>query len=67
MFDLPDPPYIRNAERTGYEDGREDRPVICPVCGEQDPDFIYVYKSDNMILGCTECIERKVPEEVGEI
>lgn len=64
MVDLLDPPYIRNAERTGYEDGREDRPVICPVCGAENPDFVYIYKSDDMVLGCTECIRKCVPEEV---
>lgn len=29
--------------------------VVCPVCGEEDPEDFYLYPSGE-ILGCSECI-----------
>ena len=54
-FDLPDAPWIRDAETNGMP---EDEKIYCPVCGAEDPeDFILDDGGD--IIGC-ECCTRKV-------
>jgi hypothetical protein len=55
MYNLPDHPCIRNAERTGYEDGRAEKFPRCPICGKE-ADTIYKAKDDE-IFGCDRCIK----------
>ncbi len=52
---ISDAPWIREAETKGYPPDMVPDPV-CPVCGAKDPD--YIYKMDNSVIGCSECIER---------
>ena len=54
MQDLPDAPWIREAEMNGmppYDDGTE---PVCPICG-RECETIYTDLSDTEI-GCDKCI-----------
>ena len=52
--DLPDAPWIRDAEINGMP---ENETIYCPVCGAEDPeDFII---ADGEVIGC-ECCTKKV-------
>lgn len=53
MADVPDAPWIRDAEING--DPAPD-PVICPVC-YKECERIYYYKSERDALGCENCID----------
>ena len=54
MTNLPDAPWIREAELYGDE---EPETIYCPVCGAEDPeDFII---ADGDVIGC-ECCTKKV-------
>ena len=53
-YSIPDHPAIRNAERTGYPDGKEPEYPHCPICGEEC-DTVYKDNSGD-IVGCEECI-----------
>ena len=53
---IPDAPYIRDAELFGMYDGPEVTPV-CPVCGALGPDDFY--EQDGEIIGCSECVKCK--------
>ena len=54
MNDLPDAPWIRDAELNGW--GDDVPPVHCPVCHEEC-ERIYYYKGDRDALGCDVCID----------
>lgn len=54
MEQIPDAPWIREAERDGFP---ADDPVKCPVCGEEC-DEIYADMYGN-VFGCDECIIRQ--------
>lgn len=54
MNDLPDAPYIRDAELNGYP-GND--PVKCPICGSDRNDYIFLNK-DGEVLGCECCLSR---------
>ena len=51
MQDLPDAPWIRDAELNGYP---ELAPVRCPICGEEAETF---YLQDGIVIGCEHCVE----------
>lgn len=51
MEQIPDAPWIREAEMYGYPD---DEPVHCPVCGE-DCSTIYSDKYGN-VFACDQCL-----------
>ena len=51
MFDLPDAPWIREAELNGPP---EPEPVYCPICDEEC-DEIYFDRDGNEV-GCNVCI-----------
>ena len=51
MQQIPDAPWIREAERNGYDTGTH---VCCPVCGEIC-DEIYLDNYRNA-CGCNRCI-----------
>lgn len=53
MEQIPDAPWIRDAELNGV--GPEDPPVKCPVCGEECEE-IYETKEYGEVLGCDRCI-----------
>ncbi len=53
MMDLPDAPWIRDAEMNGVP---EDAPVHCPVCGEET-DSVYMLYGE--VVGCPNCISLK--------
>lgn len=59
MNDLPDAPWIRDAETNGvgYDDDKE---FTCPVCGAAAPDYVYStgrHASRCDIIGCSECVK----------
>ena len=56
MPGIPDHHVIANLERTGYPDGKESEPVLCPLCGG-DCETIYRRKEDREVVGCDLCIE----------
>lgn len=51
MDQIPDAPWIRDAERYGVPEVDE---LICPVCGKEAESFFI--DSNNDIIGCDECI-----------
>ena len=53
MTQIPDAPWIRDAEINGMPDGDD---VYCPVCGAENPETIYLQGGE--ILGCDECVKR---------
>lgn len=53
MNGLPDHPAIRNAERTGYGDGKVPEYPHCPRCGSECSTIYYARKE---IIGCDECV-----------
>ena len=53
-MDIPDAPWIRDAELNGMP---EADPVFCPVCGEQDPEDLYLDTRGDP-CGCSECLKR---------
>ena len=57
MFDLPDAPYIRDAELFGMDDDEEFY-WVCPVCGALYPDDVYIQKNGE-VIGCSECVKCK--------
>lgn len=54
MEQIPDAPWIRDAELNGW--GPEEKPVKCPVCYEEC-EQIYFYKGSRDALGCDRCID----------
>lgn len=54
MEQLPDAPWIRDAELNGV--GPDDPPPKCPVCYEEC-EQIYFYKGCRDALGCDRCID----------
>ena len=54
MTQLPDPPWIREAETYGPPEGDD---VRCPVCYEENPEFLYIQNFD--VIGCSCCIVRR--------
>ena len=54
--DIPDAPWIREAELFGPP---EPDNVYCPVCHEENPEWFYVQAGE--ILGCSCCISREDP------
>lgn len=56
MFDIPDHPVIRNAERTGWFDGKEPEYPHCPACGSTAM-RIYKNATTGEIIGCDVCVD----------
>lgn len=54
MEQIPDAPWIREAERDGYP---ADDPVECPECGEEC-DTVYIDPS-GYCIGCNRCLRAK--------
>ena len=52
MEQIPDAPWIREAETYGYPPDYS--PILCPECGEEC-DVIYMDDNNN-VLGCDQCI-----------
>lgn len=55
---IPDAPWIRDAEQNGMPEGDD---VYCPVCGEENPE--YFYTADGEVIGCSECVRLEDPWE----
>lgn len=62
-LDIPDHPVIANMERTGYPDGIEPAPALCPLCGGEC-ETIYRTKKEKEIVGCDLCLESFEPWEI---
>ena len=54
MSNLPDAPWIRDAEDNGIDD---EEPVTCPVCGK-DCNDIYIDNDFGIVVGCDKCIRK---------
>lgn len=54
MSQLPDAPWIREAEMYGVP---EPPPVHCPVC-RKECEWIYVDAESDSAVGCDECIKK---------
>ena len=52
MFDVPDAPWIRDAENNGVPQ----LDWCCPVCGEENPEEFYV--DGSIVVGCSKCLRR---------
>lgn len=50
MEQIPDAPWIRDAELNGYPDPP---PVICPICGDEALTF---YLQNGCVIGCEHCV-----------
>lgn len=55
MTNLPDAPWIREAELFGMPDAPD---VWCPICNEENPEDFYVDDSGE-IVGCSCCLHRR--------
>lgn len=53
MIDLPDAPWIRDAEINGMP---EDRTIYCPMCGAESPDQFIIQEGE--VIGCECCTKR---------
>ena len=58
MNDLPDAPWIRDAELNGIPSYD---PPPCPVCGKEAE---YFYIVDGQVIGCDHCVDRIDPCEL---
>lgn len=61
MTQIPDAPWVRDAELYGAQDYPE---PVCPICGKEAT-WAY-YDSDGNLLGCDCCITRKSAEDCDE-
>lgn len=62
-LDIPDAPWIRDAERNGMPDAPE---PVCPVCGWVPDEFAYYDPKSGDVIGCDRCIRRKWAEDCKE-
>ena len=53
-MDLPDAPWIRDAEINGMP---EEPLPVCPCCGEETEDYYIDLAGD--IIGCENCVRRR--------
>lgn len=56
MAQIPDAPWIQDAERNGIE-GHDGPPPKCPICGSTTCDQIYLNKYSEEV-GCEDCLTR---------
>lgn len=54
MLQVPDAPWIREAETYGYP-ASDDPDPVCPVCGKECEDL---YLAGGDVIGCENCLER---------
>ena len=54
-YDVPDAPWIRDAEINGMPEGDT---VYCPVCGAEDPEDFYTDVTGVDVIGCDCCMKR---------
>ena len=54
MMDLPDAPWIREAEMYGPPGVAEEINYCCPVCGEEQPED-FCFNNYGEIIGCNCC------------
>lgn len=59
MYDLPDAPWIRDAEQNGMP---EPDSYVCPICGAENPERFFLQSED--IVGCSDCIDDEQAEDV---
>ena len=52
MIDIPDAPWIRDAERNGMPEAED---FTCPVCGNKNPDRYFIDRYGD-VIGCEACI-----------
>ena len=52
--DIPDAPWIREAEVYGMPEAET---IYCPICGAEDPEDLWT-DSDGEVVGCECCLKR---------
>lgn len=57
LMEVPDAPWIREAETNGMPDAET---VYCPVCGAEDPED-FVLDDGGDVIGCDCCLRRVDP------
>ena len=55
MSGLPDAPWIREAEMYGMPPYDEGPDPVCPICGHECPETIFLQDGD--VVGCENCID----------
>lgn len=53
---IPDAPWIRDAENNGMPDAGD---YYCPLCNAENPEYFFV--SGGEVIGCTECVDKVDP------
>lgn len=56
MAQIPDAPWIRQAEMYGVDEGPT---ILCPCCGEEAEDFIV--DENHTVVGCNHCTRSMDP------
>lgn len=51
MRDLPDAPWIRDAELNGMPEAED---FYCPICGAENPEKFYEINGE--VIGCESCV-----------
>ena len=59
MYDLPDAPWIRDAENNGMPSAE---PVLCPCC-RKECEVIYTDAASGDVIGCDECISKQCADD----
>ena len=52
MIDIPDAPWIRDAEINGMPEPED---FTCPICGSENPEDFY-FDTNGDLVGCSDCI-----------
>lgn len=60
MMQIPDAPWIRDAEQNGIPEAPG---VYCPICYAKNPDYFYTDKTGVDVIGCDECVKTVDPWE----
>lgn len=60
MQQLPDAPWIREAEREGTPVSED---VCCPICDYENPEKFYAVRMSGIVIGCTQCLKTVDPYE----
>lgn len=61
MSQIPDAPWIRDAEINGMP--YDEKPVVCPFCGAEWPEYIFRIGNGGEAIGCSECVEQIAAED----
>lgn len=40
----------------------EPEPIFCPICGAENPAYLYRFRNDHEWFGCSECLYKTLEE-----